>query len=212
MSDTAIEYERGLTFEKVWLMFQETDRLIRELREESKETDRRMQETDHLIRELREESKETDRLIKELSKNVGGVNNTLGSWAEETVAANLSKKFNALGYNLTETARNKLFTKDGQTFAEVDILLENGKYIMPVEVKATLTVEDIDGHLKRLGRVRECLDLRGEKRRVIGAVAGMITSREALRYAQDNGLYVVMQSGDSAEIAPAPEGFTPRVW
>ena len=41
-TDRAIqpEYPRGLGFEQVWAMFQETDRLIKELREESKETDR----------------------------------------------------------------------------------------------------------------------------------------------------------------------------
>ncbi|MDR0784534.1 MAG: hypothetical protein LBE74_01445 [Treponema sp.] len=205
MSDIAIEYEKGLTFEKVWTMFQETgrqmketDRLIKELREESKETDRRMQET--------------DRLIKELSKNVGGVNKTLGNWAEETVAVNLAEKFNAFGYKLILGGRDVKFSKDGQTFAEVDVLLWNGEYVMPVEVKTTLTVEDVNGHLRRLGRVRECLDYSGDRRRLIGAVAGMITSEGVRDYAQGRGLYVVVQSGDSAAIAPLPEGFTPRVW
>ncbi|MDR0784403.1 MAG: hypothetical protein LBE74_00765 [Treponema sp.] len=205
MSDAAIEYERGLTFEKVWAMFQETgrqmketDRMIKELREDSKETDRRM--------------KETDRMIKELSRNIGGVNDTLGKWAEEMVSVRLWEKFNALGYDFTSATRNKKFLKGGQTIAEVDIFLENGEYAMPVEVKATLTTRDVDGHLKRLGLVREELDRRGDGRRLVGAVAGAVTPDDVRNYAQKRGLYVIVQSEDSTTIASAPEDFAPRVW
>ncbi|MDR1215387.1 MAG: hypothetical protein LBK25_01755 [Treponema sp.] len=226
MSDTAIDYERGLTFEKVWAMFQENGRQIKELREESKETDRRfqetdrrfqetslqMKETDRLIKELREESKETDRLIKELSKNIGGVNKTLGNWAEEMIAINLCKKFNALGYDFISANRNKECLKDGQTFVEVDVFLENGEYTMPVEVKVTLTTEDVNRHLQRLRRLREWMDWRKDGRRLIGAMAGVITPDNVKEYAQSKGLYVVTQSGDSVMIAPVPEGFAPRVW
>jgi hypothetical protein len=192
---------------------------MKELREESKETDRRFQETDRLIKELREESKETslqmketDRLIKELSKNIGGVNKTLGNWAEEMIAINLCKKFNALGYDFISANRNKECLKDGQTFVEVDVFLENGEYTMPVEVKVTLTTEDVNRHLQRLRRLREWMDWRGDGRRLIGAMAGVITPDNVKEYAQSKGLYVVTQSGDSVAIAPVPKDFAPRVW
>jgi hypothetical protein len=48
------EPEMGLTFEKVWAMFQESDRRMQEL---SKETDRKIQEVAQQIRE-------TDRKIQ----------------------------------------------------------------------------------------------------------------------------------------------------
>jgi hypothetical protein len=40
--------QMGLNFEQVWAALQETGRLIRELRDDSKETDQRMKETDQL--------------------------------------------------------------------------------------------------------------------------------------------------------------------
>jgi hypothetical protein len=58
----------GLNFEQVWASLQETGRLIRELRDDSKETDQRMKETDRLIRELRDDSKETDQRMKETDR------------------------------------------------------------------------------------------------------------------------------------------------
>jgi flagellar biosynthesis GTPase FlhF len=48
----------GLTFEKVWAMYQETDRKFQE-------TDKKFQETDRKFQEDREHFKETERLIKE---------------------------------------------------------------------------------------------------------------------------------------------------
>ncbi|MDR1024652.1 MAG: hypothetical protein LBL56_02920, partial [Treponema sp.] len=82
---------KDLTFEKVWTMFQETDRQIQEL---SREADRRQVELNRL-------QAETSQHIKELSKNIGGVNNAFGRWAEEMISAKLWEKFNAIGYTFT---------------------------------------------------------------------------------------------------------------
>jgi hypothetical protein len=60
-AEEAAEAARGLTFEKVWAMFQETA----------------------------QRQEETGRLIEELSKNIGGLNNSFGRWAEEIVSAKI---------------------------------------------------------------------------------------------------------------------------
>ena len=60
------EPQMGLTFEKVWAMFQESDRQMRELRESQRETERLM----------RESQLEMERVIKETSKSTGGLNNS----------------------------------------------------------------------------------------------------------------------------------------
>ncbi|MDR1286483.1 MAG: hypothetical protein LBK08_02640, partial [Treponema sp.] len=142
----------GLTFEKVWAMFQETDK--------------KFQETDKKIQE-------TGKQIKELSKNIGGLNNAFGKWAEEMVSAKLWEKFRAIGYTFTHGGPHK-FWEGGRVAAQVDVLLENGDYAMPVEVKSELTAEDVDDHIKRIGKVREQLDKRGDTRKLVGAVAAMV--------------------------------------
>jgi hypothetical protein len=56
------------------------------------------------------------------------------------------------------------------------------------------------------------LDKRGDRRKLVGAMAGMVVPEEARKYAQGKGLYVLEQSGDIVEVAEAPEGFKAREW
>ncbi|MDR0554615.1 MAG: hypothetical protein LBG76_07445, partial [Treponema sp.] len=55
----------GLTFEKVWLMFQETREQMKETREQMRE------QTEEADRKLREQMKETDRKISKLGSRLG---------------------------------------------------------------------------------------------------------------------------------------------
>jgi hypothetical protein len=78
----------GLTFEKVWAMFQESDRRMRELREEAdrrmQEADRRMQETDRRMQETDQRMQETDRQIKETDRQMKETRQYLRELSEET--------------------------------------------------------------------------------------------------------------------------------
>jgi hypothetical protein len=92
------------------------------------------------------------------------------------------------------------------------MMLENGDYAMLVEIKSNLTEEDADQHIERIGKVRERLDKRGDRRKLVGAVAGMVVTKEAREYAQKKGLYVLVQSGEMVAVAKAPEDFKVREW
>jgi hypothetical protein len=176
--------QKGLTFEDVWAMFQKTDEQIRE----------------------------TSAKVAELSKNIGGLNNSLGALIEEVYSAYLWEKFDALGYEFTRGSRGMKFRKNGRLLAEVDIFLENGDYAMPVEVKTQLTTGDVDKHLARIARIREYLDNRSDKRKLVGAIAGGIVPDEVRNYAQEKGLYVIVQSGESVTIAETPPDFKVMEW
>jgi hypothetical protein len=212
----AAEAARGLTFEKVWAMFQETDKQIKEL---SREADRRRAETDKQIKELSTETDsriekrfmETDSQIKKLSKNIGGLNNVFGRWAEEMVSAKLWEKFKTLGYTFTHGGPKKYWEND-RTVAQADMFLENGDYAMPVEIKSNLTLEDVDDHIERIEKIRYQMDKRGDKRKLVGAVAGMVVPENVREYARKQGLYVLVQSGDSVVVADTSQGFKPREW
>ena len=83
---------------------------------------------------------------------------------------------------------------------------------MAVEVKTKLRDSDIDEHIECMEKIREYMQAHGDKRKLIGAVAGGIVSKSALRYAQKKGFYVITQSGSAVEIAKAPENFQPKIW
>jgi hypothetical protein len=244
----------GLTFEKVWAMFQETDRKFQEIAEQSKETDRQFKETDRQIQEtdrqiqetdrqfkeiaersketdrqfkeiaersketdrqfqaIAERSKETDRQFKETDRKISRLGNRLGELIEHLMAANIVEKFNRLGYAFGRASPNaRFFNPRNELVAEVDILLENGDVALAVEVKSKLTTDDIAYHAGRMERLRGYADEHGDRRRLLGAVAGAIMSEGVKPFALKNGFYVIEQSGDTATIA-VPEGFVPKEW
>jgi hypothetical protein len=86
--------------------------------------------------------------IRGVQANVGGMGNTLGGIMEDMFASKLWDKFEAFGYTFGTTARDKIFyDKKHKKIAEVDAFLENGDFVMAVEVKVRLEVFDINTHL-----------------------------------------------------------------
>jgi uncharacterized coiled-coil protein SlyX len=234
--------QRGLTFEDVWAAMMETERRFREskaeydrkFRESKAEYDRKFQESkaeydrkfqeskaehDRMIAEHDRMIAEHDRMIADMNrtvkkqwKNIGGMTKTLGRLTEEMYSARLWDKFGTFGYGFTSGCRNKKFVEQGQPLAQVDIFLENGLYAMPVEIKTDLVLEDVDDHLERIAKIRGYMDRRGDKRTLVGAVAGGIAPENVIIYAQKKGLYVVVQNGKSATVADSLPSFRAKEW
>jgi DNA repair exonuclease SbcCD ATPase subunit len=193
---------------------QEADEREKKERQEADELyEKKKQEADERFREEMEKSRrEHDRMIEELQKNVGGVQNTIGKLTEAMFMAGLMAEFNNLGYEFTRTHHRTKY-KVGKTFiGEVDACLENGEYVMLVEIKTEMKKAYVDDYLEQVGRIRKYMDAKGDDRKIIGGVAGGIVSESVQVYAQKKGLYVAVQSGDSVCVADAPKGFKPRVW
>jgi hypothetical protein len=204
---------QGLTFEKVWAMFQETGKRMEEsdrrLREGMEESDRRLKES---LKETARKIKEVAEQQKETSRIVGGLGNRFGELAEHLVAPNIKEKFNDLGFHFTRCSRDLVIAdeKTKRSLAEVDILLENGDIVIAVEVKAKPDVKDIDEHVKRMETLRRA-DCHNDRRKYQGAVAGAIMIKEVKQYAPQAGFYVIEQSGDTVKI-DIPRDFRPREW
>ena len=209
--EQALEAAKGLTFEKVWVALMENREQIKETQRMMQESNRRMEESYEQTRLLMEESQKK---IDALSKNVGDVNNSFGRFTESLFAGGLDTLFNVHGYTFIGQGPHYKF-KDKATrrvLAEADYFLEDGLYAMVVEVKTELKQTDIDDHLDRINIIRRHFDNRGDKRILVGAVAGGIVHKNVLNYALKQGLYVITQSGDSAVLAELPEGFKAREW
>jgi hypothetical protein len=219
---------KALTFEKVWESLQETDRQMKENAERQKETDRilkenaeQQKETDRILKENAEQqekrSKEIERQMKEsserLNKQLGKLGGRFGEMVEYMVMPNLIAKFHDLGF-IFEKAYQQATIKDKKNniLAEIDITLENGDKVMLVEVKSKPTTEDITEHIERMEKVRRHGDLHGDRRKYLGAVAGMVFNDNEKIFAMKNGFYVIEPSGETF-IITAPEGeYSPREW
>ena len=127
---------------------------------------------------------------------------------------NIIKKFQALGYKITKCHRNTTFLDENSVIrGEIDILLEDGAIDILVEVKTTLTMKYVRKHIEKLKAYRHCTDVKGDnKSRFIGAVAGAVVKEDAKNFAHENGMYVIVQSGEAVEILPVPKGFKAKTW
>jgi hypothetical protein len=188
------------SFEKVWKMFQETDRKFQEQMAESNRKFQKQREVmDKQLQETWEQIKATD-------KKVGELTNRFGDMVEHMVVPNLLAKFKALGFTF-EVAHKNTEIKDekNKLFLEVDVLLENGDKVMVVEIKATPRVKDVNDHIKRIEALRKHADARKDARKYLGAIAGVVTSEPVKTYALKQGFFVIVPSGDTFNIIQ-PEG------
>jgi hypothetical protein len=233
----SIPYEKGLTFEKVWAMFQETDKKFQEtdkkfqkdmeqmrenLEQSRKEADREMRETREQMRESWEQSrkeaeqrrKAIDQQIDRVSKQMGDLHNSFGKLAEHLVAPGIAKRFNKLGFHFDDISPGgiRILDETGTNIlTEIDLLLNNMEHVIALEVKSTPAEKDIAHHLKRLEILRWYMDKKKDKRKILGGIAGAIFPAKVKALTIEAGLYVLEQSGDTMKIE-IPEGFKPREW
>ena len=124
----------------------------------------------------------------------------------------LWKKFNEIGFTFSQQAPRVLFIENNRPVAEADFFLQNDECAIVVEVEPDLNINDVDFHIERMEIIRKHRDARGDRRKLLGAVAGGIVPENVLKYAQGKGLFVIMQNGDAVSIAEAPQGFKAREW
>ncbi|MBF0339880.1 MAG: DUF3782 domain-containing protein [Magnetococcales bacterium] len=193
-----------VTFEDVWKMFQETDHRFQE-------TDRKFQETDRKFREMREE---TDRQIqavsnqmKETDRRLGG---RLGEFVEGLVAPACETLFAQRGIPVHKVSRRVMAKLPGGRQMEIDLFVVNTDAVVLVEVKSKLEVGDVREHLERLRGFKEFFSEYADKR-VLGAVAAMVIEENVRRFAINQGMFVIEQTGDTLRMAN-DEAFVPRAW
>ncbi len=193
--------EKG--FERVWQMFQETDRKFQETDRKFQETDRKFKETDRKIQESAEQLKKMEDLF-------------IGRWGrfmEVLVDSGAVKSLRDYGLGINRSASNvKEETQNGEGRGiEIDVLCWGDELIVAVEVKTTLKNEDVREHEERLGRFFGCFP-RFSGMRLHGAVAALSFAEESDRYAYKRGMYVLTLIGDTVVRVVNDKKFRPREW
>ncbi|MBF0426163.1 MAG: hypothetical protein HQL66_10145 [Magnetococcales bacterium] len=184
----------------------------REMKESSERTKREMKESSERIERFLEESKaENDRVIKEVSRQVGALGSRWGEFVEGLVAPACETLFAERNIPVHQVApRVKAKSRDGSRRMEIDLLVDNTENVVLVEVKSRLTSGDVRDHLERL-RDYKAHYVRSAETRVMGAVAGILIDPGVDRFAINEGLFVIVQSGESVKLANAPD-FLPKSW
>jgi len=155
--------------------------------------------------------KDTEQVVKEIGKRLGDFTNSFGDVVEYMIAPNLQDKFRDLGYDFQEAStRHKVRDKKNDIRFEIDVFLQNGDAAMLVEIKTNLTASDINKHITHLEKMRKYADLRGDKRRFLGAVAGIVVEDDEKEYALSQGFFLIEPNGENFFITPPHN--KPKEW
>ena len=187
-----IQQAEQLDFSKVWFMFQETDKKFQEMKEI-----------------LETQAIETNKQIKNISKKMSEGETRWGKFVESLVDGDLLNLLTARGIDITVT-NTRTKSRDKNKPFEFDIIAENGKDVVIVEVKTTLSVDDVKDFLKDLTNIRDLLPKYNDKN-IFGAVGYITEEGASTVFAQKKGLYVIRATGDSSSIINA-EDFKPKCW
>jgi hypothetical protein len=130
---------------------------------------------DVVCERLDEQGKRLDKVVEKMDKNnskldennhkLGLLTNKLGSIVESIVIPGIVEKFNEKGFKFDSVSTNVEFLneKKNGNLAEVDALLENGKFVIAIEAKTDLSVSDVNAHIKRLQALRKVSRFKGKK-------------------------------------------------
>ncbi|RME15932.1 MAG: hypothetical protein D6799_05450 [Bacteroidetes bacterium] len=188
-----------LNFEKIWSLFQESEKRLREteriIKEAFQETDRKFQETDRKFQETDRRFQETDKKIRQLE------NLFVGQWGkliEALVEGELIRILRERNINVIGIAPGRYKIFEGKEY-EFDIIAENGDEVVVVEVKTSLSQKDIDHFIDKLKKFHLIFP-EYKNRKIYGAVAYIRTHPETTKYAYRKGLFVIRAVGENAKI------------
>ena len=117
--------------------------------------------------------------------------------------------FRERGYPVDDTHPRLKGVRDGRKM-EIDILVTNGDFVILIEAKSKVKKKDVDDHLIRLSDFKYFFQGYKEKK-VLGAMAGIIFEKGVDKYAQNKGLFMIEQIGDTIQISNDNE-FKAQEW
>ena len=205
------------TADDVWRLLAELVEAQKETERCFQETERRFQETERILKEqsleteriLKEQSLKTDRQITRLSKEIGNLGGKWGRFVENMVAPACETLFlnrQIPVHQVSQRVRKRL---DGKTL-EIDVLVTNENHVLVVEVKSSLSVDDVKELINNLTEFRQFFPEYNHKQ-LYGAVAGIEIEEGADKYAYRQGLFVLAQRGENVAILNDTD-FQPKTW
>ena len=192
-----------LTYQQVMQMFAETDRRMREGFEELKEGDKRLQKRQEIVQ------CNIDKMSKEITRLRNLFESQWSRLIEALVGGKLVKLLKERRIDVNRITTNYEGNYQNRQY-EFDILALNGSEVVVVEVKSRLQVQDVKELLDELKQFKTWVPEYRDKK-IYGAVAYLRFEEAAIKYAENQGLFVIKAVGDSASLINGSD-FQPRSW
>ncbi len=191
-----------LTFEKVWLMFQETDKKWQETDKRIREANKQRLDVDKMIREMRENLDRTSRVVSGLGANIGESTEDFFYNALNNLTEIDGFKIQKVSRRLEACAKGLQGEFDAVLFCENDILII-------VEVKHKLHPNDVTRFHENNIPVFRQLFTEYAGKTILGAVAGLAIASGAREKALEMGLLLLTQTNQQIRLLN-PKGFEPK--
>lgn len=192
-----------ITIEDIYELFRRSQAEADErFRRSQTEADRRAAEADRRLARL-------EQIAANTSREVAGLTTRWGQFVENLVEPAVVRLFQARGLEVQETSRRLRSQRPGAEM-EIDILAVNGDIAVAIEVKSRLSRQDVEDFLVRLPKFKQAFPQYGSYH-LHGAVAGIEIDAGVDRYAYQQGLFVIKQTGDTVTLANDLK-FQPTAW
>ena len=178
-------------------LVKESSKLVKENSELVKENSELVRENSELVKENSEQLKrqvdETTKIIREMSIQFMG---RTGHIVEGLLSSSAEKVFQEAGFDLYNHGKNLIrkFKSENKQM-EVDVLLSNDEFAVPIEVKTNCTKADVHKILHQMGLFRDLFPEYADKE-VIAAVAAINYENGVDDLARDEGLLVIRVNSD----------------
>ena len=178
---------------------------LQALTERQAETNRQMAETDRILTEKFAETDRkmaaTDRQISRLEKQIGGVSNNHGLFAEEYFINSMqNNEKTLLDEKFDKLIKTKIVEDESnKTRGEFDIVLVNGKSVAIVEVKFRARDKHVDQVLKKVKPFRDRFPEYKNHHLYLG-LASMVFDEDIEYKCKEKGIAVIKQVGDAVII------------
>ncbi|MEW6619843.1 MAG: hypothetical protein AB1422_11005 [bacterium] len=194
-----------------------TDEQLKKTDEQLKKTDEQLKKTDEQLKktdeELRAMFKKTDKEFEKTRKLVAGISDGWGRLTEGMALVSLTEAFSKRGIKIIQTFPRALSHMNGNTL-ELDLLSiargENQDYVIIVEVKTYFEPRDINDALEDISSFYEFFPKYNDLP-VIGAIAYMNPSHDAVRIAEKEGFYLLSLKEDTMVLKNKVD-FKPKVY
>ena len=145
-------------------------------------------------RETERIKQETDRMFKKLFKEVGGISNNNGSFAEEYFATAFEEN-KTLGKIHFDEIRTNISVKNLKKEDEYDIVLYNDESIAIIEIKYKAKEHHIDDVVQKADSFR-CWFPEYQKYKIYLGLAGLSFQKNVVLKAKEKGIAVIRQKGE----------------
>ena len=183
--------------------------LHKETDEKSKETDERIekgfQELVLLGKETDKRFKETDRMIDKIGKQLWNIGFTQWEVAEDLISRNVKRLLEKRWMNVKEIKTNEKKSR------EYDIIVENGKEIVLVEVKNKVRQDDIDKFIEKQIPAFKKDYPKYKNKKIYGWIWWLVFRPDLEKNAEKKWLYVFTQNWEGGAVIVNKKKFKPKV-